>query len=42
MKKSWRVTAAGYLPFPMIMPEDHSHSDALAFARSIWPACSIE
>jgi len=42
MKKSWVVTAPGYKPFPMIMPEDRDHVSALEFARSIWPGCTVE
>ena len=42
MKKSWPVTAPGYPPFPMIMPEDHDHAGALAFAQGIWPFCVVE
>uniref|UniRef100_A0A7C2AW96 Uncharacterized protein n=1 Tax=Pseudomonas graminis TaxID=158627 RepID=A0A7C2AW96_9PSED len=38
MKKSWYVTVPGYPSFPMIMPEDHGHAGALAFARCKWPA----
>jgi hypothetical protein len=42
MKKSWYVTVPGYKPFPMIMQEDHDQAGALAAARLIWPACTVE
>ncbi|RZA16600.1 MAG: hypothetical protein EOP02_22795 [Proteobacteria bacterium] len=41
-KKSWLVSAPGYPPFPMIMPEDHDQAAALAFARCKWPTCTVE
>jgi len=42
-KKNWAVTTPGYKPFPMIlMDEALDHAGALAFARSIWPSCTIE
>ena len=42
MKKSWVVTAPGYKPFPMILlSQAMDHVSALAFARSIWPSCTI-
>jgi hypothetical protein len=36
------VSAPGYPPFPMIMPEDHDQAAALAFARCKWPTCTVE
>lgn len=42
MKKCWYVSVPGYPPFPMIMQEDHDHAEALAFARGIWPTCTVE
>jgi hypothetical protein len=41
-KKNWYVTAPGYKPFPMILLDEAlDHAGALAFARSIWPECTI-
>ena len=42
-KKNWYVTTPGYKPFPMILLECAlDHEGALAFARSIWPQCTVE
>jgi len=42
-KKNWQITAPGYKPFPMILlHEALDHAEALAFARTIWPTCTIE
>ncbi|KPW43756.1 hypothetical protein ALO95_100866 [Pseudomonas syringae pv. antirrhini] len=42
-KKNWTVTTPGYEPFPMILLECAlDHTGALAFARSIWPRCTVE
>ncbi|MFA1013290.1 hypothetical protein ALP22_00245 [Pseudomonas coronafaciens pv. porri] len=42
-KKHWMVTAPGYKPFPMILLEFAlDDAGALAFARSIWPRCTVE
>jgi hypothetical protein len=42
-KRNWSVSVAGYKPFPMLTLDGAlSHADALAFARSIWPLCTIE
>ncbi|WP_397448145.1 hypothetical protein [Pseudomonas sp. NA-150] len=43
MKKNWAVTTPGHAPFPMILlHEALDHAGALAFARCIWPNCTIE
>lgn len=42
-KKNWMVTTPGHKPFPMILLETAlDHAGALAFARSIWPRCTVE
>jgi hypothetical protein len=40
-KKNWTVTTHCHAPFPMIVMEDVSRDEALVFARSIWPECSV-
>lgn len=41
-KKNWLITAPGYKPFPMILLDEAlDHAGALAFARCIWPECTI-
>jgi hypothetical protein len=41
-KRNWSVSVKGYKPFPMLtLDRALSHDDALAFARSIWPTCTI-
>ncbi|UZS65584.1 hypothetical protein [Pseudomonas syringae] len=42
-KKNWMVITPGHKPFPMILLESAlDHAGALAFARSIWPRCTVE
>jgi hypothetical protein len=42
-KKNWAVTTPDRRPFPMIlMDEAMDHERALAHARCIWPACTVE
>jgi hypothetical protein len=42
-KKNWYATTPGYKPFPMILLDEAlDHAGALAFARCIWPACSVD
>jgi len=42
-KKNWYVTTPGHKPFPMILLESAlDQAGALAFARSIWPRCTVE
>lgn len=42
-KKNWLIHAPGYKPFPMILMDGPlDHEGAMAFARTIWPLCSVE
>ena len=42
-KKNWSITTPSYKPFPMILlSQAMDHVSALAFARSIWPLCTVE
>lgn len=42
-KKNWAVTTPDRKPFPMIMlDEAMDHAGALAWARSIWPECTVD
>lgn len=42
-KKNWSVSTRGYAPFPMLtLDKALDHAEALAWARSIWPQCTVE
>jgi len=42
-KKNWSISTPGYAPFPMLLLEEAlDHAGALAWARSIWPLCTVE
>ncbi|QHE96852.1 hypothetical protein LCG56_26880 [Pseudomonas cannabina pv. alisalensis] len=42
-KKNWLIHAPGYKQFPMIILDGPlDHDGALAFARTIWPRCTVE
>lgn len=42
-KRNWYVTTPGHGTFPMILlSQAMDHETALAFARSIWPQCTVE
>lgn len=42
MKRLWTIKTPGYDPFSMVLLEQEiTYEQALAEARSIWPACEI-
>lgn len=42
-KRNWSVSVKGFKPFPMLaLDQALSYDEALAFARSVWPLCTVE